>query len=266
VHPQVSCRPLVAQTDLASPFALRCPAIRELDRSTPTERAAAYADPAWRARARTELATSLLPPQWDHWVLAASEVEAESVGTTVAALAAARSVDAFDLVLDLSLAEHLTPRFTVTMANDDEVAVAGLLQLDGAVLGLSDAGAHPDQLCDAVLPLDLLGGWVRERGVLGMEHAVHKLTGELARLLGLTDRGVVRPGAIADLVVLDPATVGPGPLRRVRDLPADGDRLVADGPTGLRHVLVGGRPIHRDGRSLVADLDGGPGTVLRPGA
>jgi N-acyl-D-aspartate/D-glutamate deacylase len=265
VHPQVSCRPLVASTDLASPFALRCPAIRELDRATPAERRAAYADPGWRDRARVELAGSLLPPRWDRWTLAVSSTAPDAVGSTVAAVATARGVDPFDLVLDLSLAEDLATRFTVAMANDDEPAVADLLRLEGAVLGLSDAGAHPDQLCDAVLPLDLLGGWVRERGVLGLEAAVHKLTGELARLLGFADRGVVRPGAVADLVVLDPSTVGPGPLRRARDLPAGGERLLADAPTGLRHVLVAGTPIHRDGASLVGDLDPRPGHVLRPG-
>jgi N-acyl-D-aspartate/D-glutamate deacylase len=67
----------------------------------------------------------------------------------------------------------------------------------------------------------------------------------------------------ADLVVFDPATVGPGPLRRVRDMPADGERLVADAPTGIAHILVNGTPITRDGRSLVGTLDKGPGQVIR---
>jgi N-acyl-D-aspartate/D-glutamate deacylase len=138
-----------------------------------------------------------------------------------------------------------------------------LLRLEGVVLGLSDAGAHPDQVCDAILPTDLLGGWVRERGVLTLEQAVRKLSGEPAELFGFAGRGVVRPGAVADLVVFDPDTISPGPLRRVHDLPAGGGRLVADAPIGLAHVLVGGVPIRRDGRSRIDTLDGGNGRVLR---
>ena len=60
---------------------------------------------------------------------------------------------------------------------------------------------------------------------------------------------MLRPGAFADVAVFDPATVAPGPLRRVRDFPADADRLTADQPEGMRHVLVNGTPIRADGKS-----------------
>src|SRR5262245_30225083 len=106
-----------------------------------------------------------------------------------------------DFVLDVSLEEDLETRFEVTLSNRDEGEVAQLLQLEGAVLGLSDAGAHIDQLCDAVMPTDLLGGWVRDRPVLTLERAVRKLSGEQADLLGLARRGYVRPGMHADIVV-----------------------------------------------------------------
>jgi N-acyl-D-amino-acid deacylase len=99
--------------------------------------------------------------------------------------------------------------------------------------------------------------------VLSLERAVRKLTGEQADLLGLPGRGYVKPGMHADLVVFDPATIGPGPVRRVRDLPAGGERLVADAPTGISHILVNGTAITRDGRSLAGLLDEGPGHVIR---
>ena len=78
-------------------------------------------------------------------------------------------------------------------------------------LGLSDAGAHVDQLCDAPLPTDLLGTWVRERGVMPLEHAVRKLTGEPADMFGFVRRGYLREGDWADVCVFDPETVGTGP-------------------------------------------------------
>ena len=131
-------------------------------------------------------------------------------------------------------------RVKTIIANDDPDGIAMLLKEPGCTLGLSDAGAHIGQLCDAPLPTDLLGNWVRERQVLTLEEAVHKLTQEPAELFGFADRGVLRPGAFADIVVFDPATVAPGPLRRVRDFPADTERLTADEPVGMRHTLVNG--------------------------
>jgi N-acyl-D-aspartate/D-glutamate deacylase len=76
---------------------------------------------------------------------------------------------------------------------------------------------------------------------------VHKLTAEPAGMFGFTGRGQLREGFCADVCVFDPDTVDPGPTRRVRDFPADGERLTAEEPVGIRHVLVNGTPIRRDG-------------------
>ena len=114
-------------------------------------------------------------------------------------------------------------------------------------MGLSGAGAHVGQLCDACLPTDLLGNWVRGREVT-LERAVHKLTGEPAGVYGFEGRSVLAVGDRADITVFDPDTVAPGPVRRIRDFPADGERLVADQPGGMRHVLVNGTPIESTAR------------------
>ncbi|MEU8137451.1 N-acyl-D-amino-acid deacylase family protein [Streptodolium elevatio] len=268
VHPQVSCRPLVAQTTLLAPFALRAPCLAELEGRSPVLRAAAYRDRTWRERLEQELGQGLLAPRWDRWYVAESPTRPSWHGRSVTEIAEERGVAPLDAAFDTALDDDLATRFTVVLANDDEDEVAELLRLDGAVLGLSDAGAHPDQICDAVAPTDLLGGWVRERGVLTLEQAVRKLTGEVADLFGLAGRGYVRPGAAADLVVFDPDEVGPGPIRRVADFPANADRLTADAPTGLRHVLVRGVPIRRDGAPVgkPRDAEGrSPGRVLRHG-
>jgi N-acyl-D-aspartate/D-glutamate deacylase len=174
-------------------------------------------------------------------------------------IARERGVSPLDVMCQVSLEENLETRFRAYIANDEVPEVAQLLGHDHVVLGLSDAGAHIDQLCDAPLPTDLLGTWVRERAAMPLERAVRKLTGEPADIFGFARRGYLREGNWADVCVFDPATVGTGPIRRVRDFPADGERLTAEEPTGVRHVLVNGTPIRADGAQLELAPDGRPG-------
>ena len=82
-------------------------------------------------------------------------------------------------------------------------------------------------------------------------------------MFGLHDRGTLEVGKAADVVVLDADTVDPGPLRRIRDFPADGERLVADAPTGVHHVVVNGTVIREDDKPLSDTLRGAPGKLLR---
>jgi len=179
------------------------------------------------------------------------------VGRRVTDIAAERGSSPLDVMCELSLAEDLKTRFRAYIANDDPDAVGLLLTEDHVVLGLTDAGAHVDQLCDAPLPTDLLGQWVRERQIMPLEQAIRKLTGEPADLFGFERRGYLREGYFADICVFDPATVAPGPQERLRDLPANGERLTNEEPSGVRHVLVNGTLIRKDEVQL--DLDELPG-------
>jgi N-acyl-D-amino-acid deacylase len=263
VHPQVSCRPQVAMTTLRSAFGLRPPCMLALEGKSDTERLAAYRDPAWRARVAAETPRLRFFVAWDRWVVSESPTSPQFVGQSVEDIARARGVAPIDAMFDLVIQDGLDTRFTIVQFNFDEAEVRDLLKLEGAVLGLADSGAHPDQIIDAVLPTDLLGKWVRDKGVLPIEAAVRKLTGELADLLGL-DRGYLRVGAPADITVFDPEKVTPGPVRRVSDLPAGGDRLIADAPGGMTHILVNGEPIREYG--VQRPRDGrGPGRILRGG-
>src|SRR6185295_278746 len=110
----------------------------------------------------------------------------------------------------------------------------------------------------------LLGHWVREKKTLSVEQAVHHLTQRPAEMFGITDRGVLAMAKPADIVVFDPKTVGPGPLKRVYDLPAGADRLVSEA-NGIDAVIVNGKLIRRDGKDTVAANDALPGRVLRNG-
>jgi N-acyl-D-amino-acid deacylase len=182
----------------------------------------------------------------------------------IEAVARERGVDVIDLMLDLSLESGLEASFRMAIFNSDEDEVAELLKDPNTVLGLSDAGAHANQLCDACFSTHLLGRWVREKRTLSLERAVWMLTSRPAEIFGLADRGRLKLGAPADVVVFDPDTVGAGPLQRVHDLPAGADRLVSEA-SGIEAVIVNGTEIRREGRDVL-DPDGPlPGRVLRPG-
>jgi N-acyl-D-aspartate/D-glutamate deacylase len=266
VWPQVSCRPLVFQMNLREPFTFNMRAsFQELMDKPIDQRVAAYRDPTWRRRAWDDMQGrgSGLPLNFDALAVAESTTHPELVDRSVVEIAKEWDCTPLDVMLDISLAEQLETRFWSVLANNDPDAIATLLPEDTVLLGLADSGAHVSQLCDACFATDLLGNWVRDRDVMSLEHAIHKLTGEPAAVFGLHDRGTIEVGRAADVVVFDEATVAPGPLRRIRDFPADGERLVADAPVGVRHVLVNGTPIRADGADVASAREERPGRLLR---
>lgn len=157
------------------------------------------------------------------------------------------------------IADRLETRFTIAVAEFEPDVTGEFLRHPSILLGLSDAGAHASQMCGASFACEVLGTWVRDRKVLSLEAGIHKLTGQPADVLGLTDRGRLATGAWADICVFDPTTVAHGPTRRVRDQPAGGDRLVRDA-AGIEHVLVNGEAVIRSGESLAV---AGSGRLLR---
>lgn len=265
VWPQVTGRPLAFSFAMTAPFTFNInPVFAELMSASIEDRRRAYADPGWRAEAIAwwDDHPGFGTPEWGSFDLDEAPAHPELVGRRLSELADERGQEPFDLLLDLTLDEpDLALRTRSVVANSDVDEVGPLLADPHTTLGLSDAGAHVSQLCDAPQATDLLGVWVRERGLMSVEAAVHKLTQVQADLFGLADRGVLRPGAHADVTVFDPATVAPGPVRRVHDFPANGERLTADAPVGIRHVLVNGTPIVRDGEH---DADARPGQLVRP--
>ena len=261
VWPQVSPRPLTMQFTLADAYNLNVGEVfGELIKVSPGVRKAAFRDQEWRMRAYDDLENSAtgMKPRWETFEVSESERFPELLGRRVTDIARERNTSPLDVMCELSLAEDLTTRFRAYIANDDREEVGLLLTEDHVVLGLTDAGAHVDQLCDAPSPTDLLGTWVREREIMPLERAIRKLAGEPADMFGFEGRGYLRPGYAADVTVFDPATVDPGPQRRLRDLPADGERLTNEEPTGMRHVMVNGTLIRTDERQL--ELERRPGT------
>jgi N-acyl-D-aspartate/D-glutamate deacylase len=136
-----------------------------------------------------------------------------------------------------------------------------ILRNPNILVGLSDAGAHVQFLADFGYGTTLLGLWVRERGVLSLEHAIHKLTFHVASIYGIEDRGLLRRGYAADLVIFDPETVRAGQPEWAEDFPGGMRRLIQRS-YGVHHTIVNGREIWNE-HGVTGDL---PGRILRGAA
>jgi N-acyl-D-aspartate/D-glutamate deacylase len=265
VVPQISTRPFELWTRLDSPGTLL--------RSLPTLMAAVEAggadgvralaaDPEARARLRREGAT--MPPnpvfngRWDHVRVRYSHQRGVE-GKDLDALGGERGLDPVDLLLDLAIADGFETQVATVMRNGNDEEVARLVAHPAAMIGASDAGAHILANTDSCYAVWTLQHWVRERRVLSLERAVAMLTGDQARLLGFGDRGLVRSGLAADLVLFDPDRIGTTGVRFVDDQPAAGRRLVTDAQ-GVEMSVVNGTVATRRGVSTGAR----PGRRLRP--
>ncbi len=274
IHPQVSCRPLMMEFQLAAPFPFeRLDAFKPASASDRAGKARVYRDPDFRAAMKRELqADAKAAPQT--WALreamkrmevSACAEEPALDGRSVEEIAAERGVDPLDLVLDLALAGDLETRFRIPLANTNEDALGDMMNDPFTVVALSDAGAHASQLCDACYTTDLLGRWVRDKGALTLEAAIDQLCARPAAIFGLKGRGRLAPGYAGDLVVFDPATVAAGPLERVYDLPAGADRLVSQAK-GIRAVVVNGTVLREEGADALGPKDRLPGQTIRRAA
>jgi N-acyl-D-aspartate/D-glutamate deacylase len=265
VVPQISTRPfeLWTRLDSAGVLVRSLPTLSDAIRhgGAAAVRAVA-ADPEARARLRREGAVMPSNPvfngRWDHVRIRVTD-QPGLEGSDFATLAHQTGHDPIDLLLDVALADNFETQVAVVMRNGNDDEVARLVAHPAAMIGASDAGAHVLANTDSCYAVWTLQHWVRERRVLTLERAVAMLTGDQARLLGLTDRGLVRPGLAADLVLFDPDRIGTTGVRFVDDQPAAGRRLVTDAQ-GVDMSVVNGVVATRQGRSTGAR----PGRRLRP--
>ncbi len=239
---QVSCCPLTMDFTFASAYPVEGlvswrPAMGLSHEALKT----CLADHAFRQKVKDELAQTasfrLFNNEWDKvHVVQVIQAEHQSYEQkSVAELAQALRQDPLDFALDLALKEDLQTVFTAQLLNSDTQAVGQLLNDPNSLVSLSDAGAHLTFFNDAGFGLHLLGHWARDLAVMSMTQAVHKLTAQPAKVLGLKDRGQLLPGYAADLMLFDPQTVGRGPKHRVFDLPGGAARLntLANGVHGV---------------------------------
>ena len=261
--PQILTRPLLFDFNLRRPFMFtEMNAAKALFDATFEKQMAIYADANFREAFKEELKQSR------KWAPMAKNVIVVSVenpalkqyeDSTVGEIAQERNQDPNDMFFDLAVADNLQVKFVVPRANTDPVGLAQVLGDSRTMIGLSDAGAHLDMLCESGYPTYLLGHWVREKRALTVERAIQRMTSEPADFFGFRDRGRLKTGAAADIVVFSEGTVN-SPLRPtpVKDLPAGGTRLYCKAE-GISHVIVNGAVLYRDGRHTGAL----PGKVLR---
>jgi N-acyl-D-amino-acid deacylase len=255
---QVSCCPLTMEFTLASPYPVEGlqswkPALGQQGAALE----AVLADPRFRNAVRAELAAPatfrLFNGEWSkvHVVEVAQPSHRELEQRSIADLARQQGKDPLDVMLDLALDEDLCTVFTAQLLNSDEEAVGRMLTHPHSLVSLSDAGAHLTFFNDAGFGLHLMGHWVRERGVMRLAEAVRRLTSQSAQIFGLRERGWLRAGHAADLLLFDPARVGRGPARRVFDLPGGAARLDT-AALGVHGVWVNGAQV-ADANGLLRD-------------
>lgn len=184
-------------------------------------------------------------------------------GKRVGDLAAERGKGAFATLIDIVVNDELKTVLWPIPPDGDDASWELRRQTwndDRAILGGSDAGAHLDRMCGAPFPTRFLGDTLRGRKLVSLERAVQLMTQVPAELFGLIDRGLIAEGFHADIVVVDPETVGSELAVLVHDLPGDSPRLTA-GSIGVEKVLVNGTVVVEDGVAT------GPlaGSILRSG-
>ena len=179
-------------------------------------------------------------------------------GRSLADLAADAGVHPVEIVIDRLLASEGRELFNMWFFHRNRAAIGDLLALDAVYPGAGDAGAHAGQICDADAPTHFLSYWCRERGLVSLAEAVHRLTAKPAATLGLVDRGTLRAGAFADVNVFDADALQVGYPTYVNDFPGGAGRLLVRS-TGYAVTLVNGEVVTEQGELTGAR----PGRVLR---
>ncbi len=229
------------------------------------EQKARLEDPAIRAKlvevANQEytgpriVGAELRPPKWD-LVYPMDDMVYDK--PSMADLAAQKGVDPVELMIDMALEKDLKMFFRTPIANENLDHVLEMMQHPRSVVTFSDSGAHVSQIMDSSLQTHLLSYWVREKKALTLEDAIRQITYNTATVWGLHDRGLLRTGMAADIVIFDPDTIGPRLPEVVHDLPAGAIRLkqTAD---GIKNTIVNGEVVLTDNEYGGAT----PGRLLR---
>jgi N-acyl-D-amino-acid deacylase len=236
------------------------------------ERLAALADPERRARMREQAlkpqrrrpgVPGRLVPWRSIFVRKVSLAKNQAlVDRNLMDLAEQQGKHVADVMLDLAFEEGLDTEFQLmTRSAEEEVQIAEMVKAGHALPSQSDAGAHLNtNFCTAGESSYVLGQWVRDRELLSLEDAIRRLTFQPARIMGLRDRGLVREGLAADLMVFDLSSIGVKEDEVTHDGPSGTPRRV-QGADGVHHVIVGGQAVLEHGKHTGAL----PGRVLRAG-
>jgi len=255
VWPQMQTRPIDISFSLLNPslFLARLPNWWRLLRRPLAERQAALADPNVRADligdcgpdGGTAIFGGLL-------IRGGDRAPAAYVGRTLGEVAAERGEGAAEAVLNVSLENSLDVAFLAANGGHEDTGRIGPMLANPLVhIGASDGGAHLASFATYGDTGYLFSEFVRGSGHLSLEQAVKKITADPADIWGLSDRGRLKAGLAADVVVFDPQTIARDVERPVFDVPGDGMRYVRSA-IGVQAVLVNGEVAYEDGAYTAA--------------
>ena len=176
------------------------------------------------------------PPAWDY-IYPMDDMVYDK--PSMAELARAKGVHPVELMIDMALERDLKMFFRQPIANEDQAQVLDMMKHPRSVITFSDSGAHVSQIMDSSLQTHLLSYWVREKQAMTLEEAIKQITYNTATMWGLHDRGLLREGMAADLVVFDADTIGARMPDVVHDLPA-GARRLKQTADGILNTVVNG--------------------------
>jgi N-acyl-D-amino-acid deacylase len=200
-------------------------------------------------------ADGLFKPDFNRWIVLQRPVPPNP---TVAELAARRKVDPIELLLDLALETDFQQLFlqpALQWADEDILAV---MRHPRCVMTFSDSGAHVTQIMDSSIQTHLLAHWVRGKRAFTLEEAVRMITRAPAEAWGLTDRGLLREGLVADINIFDPERIAPSLPVLLADLPTGAKRF-EQRADGILATIVGGEVTIENGEHSGAL----PGKLLR---
>jgi N-acyl-D-amino-acid deacylase len=223
-----------------------------------------FRDPQGRlelAKATTEGAPINFSRRWDCISIkkAARSENKKFEGKNIDELARLQSKSPIDALLDLALAEDLETTFEDSATQGDIQAVKEIFSNPHVLLGQSDAGAHVANANPGFgYSTIMLAQWVRQRQIMSLEDAIKKLTFLPASLFGIHDRGLLRRGMAADVVVFDPETIDLAEAEKVDDLPEGAPRYIQRAK-GIHYTVVNGSVLMKNGTHTGMY----PGKVLR---
>jgi N-acyl-D-amino-acid deacylase len=236
---------------------LDAPAWNELVQALPERKREMLADAAWRTRARidADASASLMFPFSHPRDLRIGAVgnpkNRQWIGRSFDNLIAAKGGHISDVLADWLLDNDCDATFTYAIANTNQDEVVKLLKSPVTFISGSDAGAHLQMFCAAGDATLLLARYVRDRGDMSIEAAIHALTGRQAELLGLADRGVLALGKAADITIFALDELTYGPEYSVNDVAGGYARLTRD-PGGYRYTIANGEIVQINGTATGA--------------
>ncbi|HEY1427815.1 MAG TPA: amidohydrolase family protein [Caulobacteraceae bacterium] len=251
VWPQMQTRPIDISFSLLRPslFFARLPRWVRILRQPLPERIAALQNPETSAQMVEDAGPDGGMAMFGQLVVrGGDEAPAHLAGRTLAEIAAERGESCARALINVSLEHGLDVAFVAESRGHDDTGRIGPMLANPLVhIGASDGGAHLASFATYGDTGYLFSEFVRSAGALTLEHAVQKITSDTAAIWGLKDRGALKEGYAADVVVFDAATIGRGPERPAFDMPGDGMRYVRDA-VGVEAVVVNGEVAWEAGR------------------